>query len=75
MHGLRNNCICNFAENLDEAKETEDYKKQLGYDELYTGHIPTTPFQRVLLALGSAAMCLYNPARDGEWCLQTRSTL
>lgn len=42
------------------------------YDKLYPGHIPTTPFQRGLLALGSAVMCLYNPARDGTspFCIQ-----
>lgn len=40
--------------------------RQLSYDELYEGHIPTSRLQKVALAVGSAAMSLYNPARDGN---------
>ena len=51
---------------LDYEEDDGDTETdQPGYDKLYPGHIPTTPFQRGLLAVGSGLMCLYNPARDG----------
>lgn len=41
-------------------------ERQLEYDELYEGHIPTTTLQKVLLSAGSAGMALYDPSRDGR---------
>lgn len=32
---------------------------------LYASHVPTTPFQKGLLAIGSAVGALANPTRDG----------
>ena len=55
--------ISDYEEDLSD----EESKQQMSYDQLYHGHIPTTPLQRGLLAVGSAVMCLYNPARDGEY--------
>jgi hypothetical protein len=49
----------------ENTEEDQGGEERLGYDQLYPGHIPTTPLQRGLLAVGSAIMCLYNPARDG----------
>ncbi|GAB1608713.1 biosynthesis COQ4 homolog, mitochondrial [Argonauta hians] len=37
---------------------------EANYDVEYPGHIKLSPFQRTLLTVGSAAMCLYNPRRD-----------
>ncbi|XP_047425394.1 ubiquinone biosynthesis protein COQ4 homolog, mitochondrial [Mugil cephalus] len=34
-----------------------------GYDGLYPGHIPTTPIQKALLAVGSGVAALQNPYR------------
>ena len=45
------------------------FRQNNNYDVLYDGHIQLTPFQRVLLTAGSAAMCLYNPVRDGQYLL------
>lgn len=36
------------------------------YDGLYPGHIPTTPTQKALLAVGSGVAALQNPYRHGE---------
>ncbi|XP_074655071.1 ubiquinone biosynthesis protein COQ4 homolog, mitochondrial-like [Tubulanus polymorphus] len=44
------------------------YERGSDYDLLYEGHIPTTLFQKGLLAVGSACMSLYNPARDDMIC-------
>ena len=51
---------------LEDEQEEED-GRQLQYDDLYPGHIPTTLFQKILLSAGSAAMSLYDPRRDGEY--------
>ncbi|XP_069119399.1 ubiquinone biosynthesis protein COQ4 homolog, mitochondrial-like isoform X2 [Argopecten irradians] len=45
-------------------EETTGEHHEDGVRENYPGHIPTTTFQKVLLTVGSAAMCLYNPSRD-----------
>ena len=50
----------------EEPLEDTEEGRELHYDELYPGHIPTTLFQKVLLSAGSAAMSLYDPARDGK---------
>ena len=57
----RQSCFPDYQEHFSD----DESKHHLSYDQLYQGHIPTTPLQRGLLAVGSAVMCLYNPARDG----------
>lgn len=37
-----------------------------GWQQLYPGHIPTSPLQKALLAAGSAVMALYDPYRHGK---------
>lgn len=37
-----------------------------GWQQLYPGHIPTSPLQKALLAAGSAVMSLYDPYRHGK---------
>lgn len=37
-----------------------------GTSLLYPEHIPTSPLQKALLAVGSAGMALYNPYRHGK---------
>ncbi|XP_046332799.1 ubiquinone biosynthesis protein COQ4 homolog, mitochondrial-like [Haliotis rufescens] len=66
------------TENLDEDRQTddsyEDKGRQLHYDDLYPGHIPTSLFQKAVLAVGSAAMCIINPARDDMICALGETT-
>ncbi|XP_076454611.1 ubiquinone biosynthesis protein COQ4 homolog, mitochondrial-like [Babylonia areolata] len=77
-HGLlasQRNLVSNV--NQDFAQHEGDGEGQSAprtYDQLYPGHIPTTAFQRGLLALGSALMCLYNPARDDMICALGETT-
>lgn len=67
---IRNTIVRGFLSENVHSKTTDDNpsdyspEKNLNYDVLYEGHIKLSPFQRVLLSVGSAAMCLYNPSRD-----------
>uniref|UniRef100_T1IUR3 Ubiquinone biosynthesis protein COQ4 homolog, mitochondrial n=1 Tax=Strigamia maritima TaxID=126957 RepID=T1IUR3_STRMM len=47
----------------DEPKFSIDESK-IHAKVMYDGHIPTTSFQKILLAVGSAGMALYKPQRD-----------
>ncbi|XP_046560876.1 ubiquinone biosynthesis protein COQ4 homolog, mitochondrial-like [Haliotis rubra] len=65
------------SENLDEDnRHTDDTYGDMGrqQDDLYPGHIPTSFFQKSLLAVGSAAMCIINPARDDMICALGETT-
>lgn len=44
-----------------------------GTSLLYPEHIPTSPLQKALLAVGSAGMALYNPYRHGKAARGPRS--
>ncbi|KAF6327135.1 coenzyme Q4 [Rhinolophus ferrumequinum] len=44
-----------------------------GTSLLYPEHIPTSPLQKALLAVGSAGMALYNPYRHGKAARAPRS--
>ncbi|KAL8560735.1 hypothetical protein ACOMHN_046418 [Nucella lapillus] len=68
------NFVSNINEDVGKDEGDGEAEHQKTYDHLYPGHIPTTPFQRGLLALGSAAMCLYNPARDDMICALGETT-
>lgn len=46
-----------------------------GASLLYPEHIPTSPLQKALLAVGSAGMALYNPYRHGKAARAPRSAL
>ncbi|XP_050389541.1 ubiquinone biosynthesis protein COQ4 homolog, mitochondrial [Patella vulgata] len=50
-------------ENEEMHTDSED-SHHPGYDYLYSGHIPTTRFQKTLLAIGSGITAIVDPARD-----------
>ncbi|XP_039576013.1 ubiquinone biosynthesis protein COQ4 homolog, mitochondrial isoform X1 [Passer montanus] len=45
------------------GQEEEEEEEMEGWQQLYPGHIPTSPLQKALLAAGSALMALYDPYR------------
>ncbi|XP_054372927.1 ubiquinone biosynthesis protein COQ4 homolog, mitochondrial [Molothrus ater] len=45
------------------GQEEEEEEDMEGWQQLYPGHIPTSPLQKALLAAGSAVMALYDPYR------------
>ncbi|XP_065427983.1 ubiquinone biosynthesis protein COQ4 homolog, mitochondrial isoform X1 [Chrysemys picta bellii] len=47
----------------DLTVTAEEHVDEERYYQLYPGHIPTSPLQKVLLSAGSAFMALYNPYR------------
>ena len=49
---------------LDDVDQTE---KLCENDVLYPHHIPTTRFQKNLLAVGSGIAAFFDPKRDGTW--------
>ena len=49
--------------NAEELTDSEYYSDD---EPLYASHIPTTMFQKALLAVGSAGMSLYDPYRHGK---------
>lgn len=65
---LENIIVRGFVSEHVHTKTNVEYnyasQKNQNYNVLYEGHIKLTPFQRILLITGSAAMCLYNPVRD-----------
>ena len=52
----------------EELVQPEEYFHNVREDKQmrYDGHIPTTCFQKGLLAVGSATMAITAPWRDGE---------
>ncbi|XP_063030843.1 ubiquinone biosynthesis protein COQ4 homolog, mitochondrial isoform X1 [Melospiza melodia melodia] len=47
----------------DGRGQEEEEEEMGGWQQLYPGHIPTSPLQKALLAAGSAVMALYDPYR------------
>lgn len=45
---------------------SHDEEQKLKSQPLYEGHIPITPLQRVILAVGSTVVGLTSPARGGN---------
>ncbi|XP_060073523.1 ubiquinone biosynthesis protein COQ4 homolog, mitochondrial-like [Ylistrum balloti] len=48
----------------DIEDDPDDFHHEDVKNEQYPGHIPTSFFQKALLTVGSASMCLYDPYRD-----------
>ncbi|KAL2100400.1 hypothetical protein ACEWY4_004794 [Coilia grayii] len=57
--------VLGTAQLINRALYRQLYSSPLDseYDRLYPGHIPTTPVQKALLAVGSGAAALQNPYR------------
>ena len=65
----RGNAILNTDFDIKDpynAEELTDSEYDSDDEPLYASHIPTTMFQKALLAVGSAGMSLYDPYRHGK---------
>lgn len=56
------------------ANPTDHYIVEVPTDKLYEGHIPISPLQRTILAVGSAFTALANPLRGGKYLYKFHTT-
>ena len=65
-----------FVTDMSASASTDQHttnvseKNERRLDQLYSGHIPTSLFQKTLLGVGSALVAIRKPWRDGTLDLQ-----
>ena len=66
---MLDSCYALFSADFIQSETCTPNDNRGGYDCVYPGHIPTSGFQKFLLAVGSSLITISNPLRGGTCIL------